>query len=164
MATIFRRNNSRYWWTYFTDRNGKRIGRSTGTEKKGEARDVANTLELKEKKAKRKMIPIQKEMADILYKAAVEANKAAFTVEKARGYLLEIYEIANHEALPSFTVGNWLEKWLTDKAANIKEKTMRRYSGSIRDIKKALGKNASLPLELFSTQHAKDLRAALIKT
>ncbi|MBR9758835.1 site-specific integrase [bacterium] len=163
MATIFRRNNSRYWWTYFTDRNGKRIGRSTGTEKKSEARDVANTLELEEKKAKRKMIPIQKEMADILYKAAVESNKGAFTVEKARSYLLEIYEIANHEALPSFTVGDWLEKWLTDKAANIKEKTMLRYSGSIRDIKKALGKNAQLPLELFSTQHAKDLREALIK-
>ena len=164
MATIFRRKTSRYWWTSFTDRNGKRIARSTGTEKKGEARDVANTLELEEKKAKRQMIPLQKEMADVLYKAAMEANKGSFTMEKARSYVMELYEIANHEELPSFTISEWLEKWLTEKASNIKAKTLTRYSGSIRDVKEALGKDEKLRLELFTTQHAKNLRERLIKT
>lgn len=164
MATLFRRKTSRFWWTAFTDRNGKRIARSTGTEKKGEARDVANTLELEEKKAKRQMLPLQKEMADVLYKAAMEANKGGFTMEKARSYLVELYEIANHEELPSFTMSEWLEKWLTEKSSNIKAKTLARYSGSIRDVKKALGKDAKLRLELFTTQHAKALREKLIKT
>lgn len=85
-------------------------------------------------------------------------------MEKARSYLVELYEIANHEELPSFTMSEWLEKWLTEKSSNIKAKTLARYSGSIRDVKKALGKDAKLRLELFTTQHAKALREKLIKT
>ena len=163
MATLFRHPKSRYWWTYFFDRTGKRIGRSTGKERKGEARDVANSLELVEKKAKREQLGLQQEMAEVINKAAIEAHKGTFTVEKARSFVMELYEIANHEELPSFTVNEWLEKWLSDKASNIKEKTMLRYSGSIRDVTKALGKIGNLPLELFTTQHAKNLRDTLIK-
>jgi integrase len=164
MATLFRHPKSRYWWTYFFDRTGKRIGRSTGKEKKREARDVANSLELVEKKAKREQLGFQQEMVKVVNKAAIEAHKGAFTVEKARSFVMELYEIANHEELPNFTVSEWLEKWLSDKSSDIKAKTILRYSGSIRDATAALGKMGYLPLELFTTQHAKNLRERLIKT
>ncbi|MDB4265142.1 site-specific integrase [bacterium] len=107
---------------------------------------------------------LQKEMVELLNRAAVEANKGIFTVEKARSYVMELYEIVNHEELPSFTVSEWLDKWLENKASDIKAKTMTRYAGSIRSVKKALGKDANLRLELFTTQHAQALRQKLIGT
>jgi len=163
MATLYRHPKSRYWWAFFFDRSGKRIRRSTGKVRKGEARDVANTLELEEKKAKHKRVTLQRELADIVARAALEANKGMFTVEKARGCVMEIYEVANHEELPDFTVGAWLRKWLEGKEAEVGKKTMDRYVGSVRDIEKTLGKQTKLRLELFTTQHAKGLREKLIK-
>lgn len=163
MATLFRHPKSRYWWTQFFDRNGKRISRSTGKTKKGEARDAAHSLEMEEKRAKQKQHVLQKEMLELFNRATVEANKGTFTVEKARSYVMELYQIANHEELPSFTVGEWLDKWLENKASDIKAKTMTRYTSSITSVKKALGKDANLRLELFTTQHAVALRQKLIK-
>lgn len=164
MATLIRHPKSRYWWTQFFDRNGKRISRSTGKVKKCEARDVAHSLEMEEKRAKQKQHGLQKEMLELFNRATVEANKGIFTVEKARSYVMELYQIVNHEELPSFTVGEWLDKWLENKASDIKAKTMMRYTGSITSVKKALGKDAKLRLELFTTQHALALRQKLVKT
>jgi len=163
MATLYRHPKSQYWWAYFFDRNGKRIRRSTGKTGKREARDVSNALELDEKKAKRKKGALQREMADIVSRAAVEANKGTFTLEKARNCVMELYQVANHEELPSFTVSQWLEKWLEAKEAEVGKKTITRYTGSIRAVTKALGKQAHLRLELFTTQHVKKLRERLIK-
>ena len=136
----------------------------TETANVSAARDVAHSLEMEEKRAKKKQNVLQKEMVDLLSRATIEANKGAFTVEKARRYVMELYEIVNHQELPSFTVGEWLDKWLENKASDIKAKTMTRYTGSISSVKKALGKDANLRLELFTTQHAQALRQKLIKT
>ncbi|BDS05416.1 hypothetical protein NT6N_04560 [Oceaniferula spumae] len=164
MATLFKRNNSPYWQTAYIDRRGDRLYRSTGKLKKTDARAVAAKWELEEKKGKVHELSLQTELAEIVARAAVDANKGSLTVDKARSYVMQLFEISNHEELPGYSLEGWLDKWLEDKAPSLKLKTLTRYKSSIRAVKKALGKNARLPLELFSTQHAKALRDKLDKT
>jgi len=164
MASLFRRSRSSYWQAAFTDRDGVRIYRSTGESKKTDARDRATAWELKEKKARLAQLDLQAEYTSIIEKAGVEANKGALTLDKARGLIQELYKAANHEELPDYTIGQWLDKWLKDVTPTIANKTVIRYTSSIKGIKKALGKKAGVKLQLFSTQHAKSIRSSLIKT
>jgi len=163
MATLYKRPASRYWVAVFQDRFDVRRYRSTGCLKKTEARDVASSWELAEKKAKKQQIGLQMEITDILNQAARLANKAELTIEKAQEFIMELYNFSNSEDLPSYTVGEWLDKWLDEKSKTIKQKTYNRYSGSVESVKKSLGKNVNLKLELFTAQHLKDMRTELIK-
>lgn len=163
MATFFKRENSPYWQTAYIDRHGKRLYRSTGEKKKTEARAIVAQWELEEHKGRKQQLSLQPGLADVVARASVDANKGSLTVDKARDFIIQLYEISNHEALPGYTVESWLDKWLVDKAPTLKAKSLRRYQSSIREVKKALGQNGGLPLELFSTQHAKALRDKLLK-
>lgn len=163
MATVFKRSRSPYWQAAFYDHQGRRVYRSTGEVKKTAAKDVAAEFELGEKKARKNAQEHQPEIAKLVAQAGVEAAKGTLGPEKARRLIAKIYKIANHSELPSFSISDWLDHWLSEKESNLKPKTFERYSGSIREIKKALGQKSSLSLTIFGPQHAKEVRSVLIK-
>lgn len=163
MATLFKRSRSPYWQAAFYDHQGRRVYRSTGETKKTAAKDVAAELELGEKKARRNAQEHQPEIAQLVAQAGMEATKGTLCPEKARKLIAKIYKIANHSELPSFSISDWLDHWLREKEPSLKPKTFERYSGSIREIKRALGQKVDLSLAIFGAQHAKEVRSYLIK-
>lgn len=160
MATIYRDKGKPQWYARFTNAEGKRISRATGTEKEREARRIANDMEAKEREKKAGAPHLPRNLASIVEAAAREAHAGELTLARAEELIERLHRIAN----PSFrvvTLDEHLAAWVKAQERNVSEKTGRIYRDMHRRVIAALGPRiASAPVGSLSKA---DIERALVK-
>lgn len=139
MASLRRLTNSPYWIACFTLPDGRRTQRSTGTSDKREAQRVAFQFE------------------DV----SSEARSGKFTEVRARKTIADIFALANKDALPSSTVGDFLESWLKRKHLEAGERTHVRYAAVVTDLREFLGARVKLDIAHLTAKEITKFRDTL---
>ncbi|MCW1887726.1 tyrosine-type recombinase/integrase [Luteolibacter flavescens] len=129
MATLYKRG--KLWWARWFDHTGKRVSKSTGTDKKREAASIAAEYEAKDRKKRKGVEELAPPMQRILDAAAIAANKGALTTAKAEEMLAEIRKLAN----PNFKVvslADQLTSWAAAQASRVSTSTATGYADMAR--------------------------------
>lgn len=136
MASLRKRPESPYWVACFTDPEGRRTQRSTGTTDRREAQRIANQFE----------------------DAAAEGRKRLLTEARARQVIADIYAVANRDTLPSSTVRSFFTSWLKRKELEAGEKTHVRYSVTVLQFLEFLGNRADKDLTYLAGRDIAEFR------
>lgn len=107
MASLWRRDKSRFWYACWTDEDGRRWKRSTKTTNRRDAQRLADTLE----EAGRRLIS-RGQAHRMLAEVFDDAGGSATTVEKfALGWLVDIKPTVSGSTFSSYKKGvaHWLE-------------------------------------------------------
>jgi integrase len=131
MATIFKRPNSPFWFACYSDRNGKTARRST----KSSDRPTANRMALEWERIEH------------------EAKSGQVTVATFQKVVAEVSERVIGESLPSQTVRQYLEEWLTSNVRKNSAATLERYRNTVKLFLVAIGPAADQPLRLLQPRH-----------
>lgn len=138
MATLYKKPNSPNWFAQFTDANGTRISRTTGTPLKREAEKIAGSLEAKERERKKDHSHLPPRFAVIVETAAREAHAGELTLARAEELVQRLHRLAN----PSFevvTLDGHLAAWVKTQERDVSKKTARIYWDMHRRIVAAVG-------------------------
>lgn len=138
MATLYRYEGKPQWYARFTNAEGKRVSRATGSESKREAREIANDLESKERAKRRGNPQLPLSYATVIETAAREAATGELTLARAEDLVRRLHQIAN----PSFRVvslNDHLAGWALAQGPHVTAKTSRVYSDMVRRIVAAVG-------------------------
>ncbi len=159
MATVFRKANSKIWYAQFYDPfTGRRVGKSTGKEKRREAEKVAADYEAAERKRFADE-NISKPLAQILEMAAREAEAGGLTAARAEEFLTRIRKKAD----PNFRVVSFsahVMGWINDQLPHVGTSAARCYRLAHTRITEALGRAAEMPVGEVTESH---LKAAFAK-
>src|SRR5881409_3207518 len=105
MASVVKRERSRYWTACFTNRDGRQLKRSTKTTDRNQALEIAIELERVERQAK----------------------QGALTTIQLRKVLNDVSEKVTGDNLIAPTVEVYLNDWLTGIGARNADATLERY-------------------------------------
>jgi integrase len=158
MATIYKRAESPFFYAAFTNGQGKRIYRSTGTRIKEEAQEITAKWVREAKRQKKDARDGQGEIADIVAKIGQLANKGELTELKAREAIIEIFEASSGQKMQLFTVEEWLKYWAGLHSKTESPSTTESRNRSIAHILEALGKNASKRLDLVTSGDLEEVK------
>lgn len=139
MASLRKRPASPYWVACYTDPDGKRTQRSTGTTDRREAQRIANHFE----------------------DAATEGRERLLTEVRARRVIADIYAMANRDTLPSTTIRDFFTSWLKRKELEAGEKTHIRYGVTLQQFLKFLGSRADKDLTHLNSRDVSAFRDEL---
>lgn len=139
MASLRKRPESPYWVACFTDPEGRRTQRSTGTTDRREAQRIANQFE----------------------DAAGEGRRRLLTEARARQVIADIYALANRDTLPSSTVRSFFSSWLKRKELEAGEKTHIRYGVTVMQFLEFLGSRADNDLTHLVSRDIAEFRDSL---
>jgi integrase len=146
MATLFKNSNSPIWRARYTDANGRRISKSTGTTLKREAEKIANGFEAEENDQRRKGSQLPKAFSGIVESAAREAAAGELSLARAEELVRRLHSLAN----PSFRVVSLeahLDAWVRSQEKHVENNTIRVYMDMKRRMIAALGsKIAAAPV------------------
>ena len=98
MASIFKRPRSPYFFCSFRNGDGRWLKKSTKQTDKKKALATCVSWEA----------------------AATSASKKALTTAQARRVFNELLEQSGDEPLESFTIGDWMAEWLTEKKNGVR--------------------------------------------
>lgn len=164
MATLYRYAGKPQWYARFKDANGKRVSRATGTEKKREARAIANDLEAKERDKQQGKSHLPHEYAVILESATREAVAGELTLARAEDLIRRLHQLSN----PDFRVVSLeahLADWVDRQRPHVSEKTARTYADMRRRVINAVGpKAAAAPVGEFTRDQVEKALAKIIRT
>lgn len=118
MASLRKKPNSRFWVACFTDQNGAQKQRSTGTIDRAEAIRIAITYE--------------------------DAYRRKMTEEQVRRAMNDVCEAINGRRFLTFTVSEFLSRWLARKQGETSDNTGDRYREVVRRFEKHLGPERAL--------------------
>jgi integrase len=126
MAFLWRHPKSKYWFARFTGENGQKINRSTRTEDRKRALEVALGWE----------------------HAASLARKGLLTQDRARSVVNELLErlSAGHDSLRLVPAREFFADWLAHKEATKSATTAARYQTTLELFLAHLGERAGKPL------------------
>ena len=157
MATTYRNPESKYWYARFTDRNGKRISRSTKEESRREAKRIAAELEAAEhRNAKNQDVPRLLQRA--VEMASLESQSGTLTLQRAEQLIRQMTQAANPNAVEA-NFRKFAASWLDAREPNIEESTWRTYSDAIKAGCKALGKKAEGPMRKIGIDEGEKIQA-----
>lgn len=159
MATLYKDKDNPNWFARFTDAQGKRISRSTGTPKKREAAQLAADMESKERDKKKGNPGLPSAFAAIVNAAAREAVAGELTLARAEELVHRLHRLAN----PDFRVvslDQHLSAWVKAQESHVEANTTRVYQDMHRRIIANVGpKVAKAPVgELTKDDVEKALR------
>src|SRR5262249_13834498 len=106
MASIRRKQNSKFWFACFNLPDGRRVQRSTKQTNRREAQKLADEFE--------------------------SAANGRITARQAQRVISDIYRRVTGEALPSSTVRDYFDSWLDQKKAETSMTTFSFYKGKAR--------------------------------
>ncbi|HWX22426.1 MAG TPA: tyrosine-type recombinase/integrase [Candidatus Binatia bacterium] len=139
MATVLKRNGSKYWCAVWRDAHGKQIWRSTKQTDRTKA--LADALDY--------------ERADKL------SGAGSFVEAQARKIVNDIMERAGTgDALRNPITADWLKDWIATKEAHKAASTAVRYKQIVDEFVKHLGNRARRPLSVIV---ARDIEGFLAK-
>lgn len=131
MASIHKRQRSRYYWAAWRDVNGRLFYRSTKQIDRSKALEFALSCERAEKLA----------------------GAGSLTETQARKIIEDIMErTGTGDVLRNPTVADWLNTWLENKQANRSEATGERYRHVVEGFTAHLGEKAKRPLNSLTTR------------
>jgi integrase len=113
MASLRKKQNSRFWVACFTDHNGVQRQRSTGAVAKSDAMKIALTYE--------------------------DAYRSKMTEEQVRRVMNDVCEHLNGRRFVTSTVGDFFARWLVRKVGETSDNTASRYHEVVRRFEKFLG-------------------------
>ena len=116
MAFLWKHPQSRYWYVRFTDLQGRRRNRSTGTSNRREALKIADSFE-----------------------AAAKKN---LTVRQIRKAMTELYQEVSGDALLSQSFRAFSVKWLAKKNGEVAVATLSFYKKTVDKFLQFLGSRA----------------------
>lgn len=138
MATVYKKPNSSRWYAQFTNAEGNRISRSTGTTKKREAEKIAEDLESEERKKSKGMPALPTAYADILNTATREAVAGELTLARAEELIQRLHRLSN----PDFRVvslNDHLGAWVKAQESHVEGNTTKVYQDMHRRVILAVG-------------------------
>lgn len=145
MASIHRQPGKPFWFCAFTDPEGKRRFKSTGTADKKEAEKIcagwARTAELGRSK---KLTP----------------DRARYIITDT---VDDLFRATNAESLPRATLRAWCETWLSRKKVETEPTTFIRYKRVTDQFIAHLGLRAEKDLESIRTADIAGFRDHLVK-
>jgi integrase len=98
MATVYLNNGSPYWFARFNNRSGKRISRTTRCVDKKEAKLIAASMELDERKAAQADPEIPKMLLRTVEIASLELRQGTLTVQRAEDLIRQMVRAATPDA------------------------------------------------------------------
>ena len=116
MAFLWKHPQSRYWYVRFTDLQGRRRNRSTGTSNRREALKIADSFE-----------------------AAAKKN---LTVRQIRKAMTELYQEVSGDALLAQSFRAFSVKWLAKKNGEVAAATLSFYKKTVDKFLQFLGSRA----------------------
>jgi integrase len=122
VASVRRKQNSKYWFACFTQPNGVRVQRSTKETDRKKAQRLADTFE--------------------------QATRTRITARQAQRIISEIFERVTGSSLPATTVRSYFESWLARKKPETAVSTHVFYSGKAHRFLSWLGERSEQ--QLFS--------------
>jgi integrase len=151
MATVFKRGKN--WSAQWYRRDGSRVAKTTGTDKKREAERIAATLEAADRKIEAKKDKHAASYEQILKEAATAAQEGRLSGLKAEEYMLRIRRVANPN-LKIPTLHETIDNWQRDMDKRVKASTSQGYKDMVKAVKAA---TKDCPLPDFSHEDAKKL-------
>jgi integrase len=130
------RGKSPYWIACYTDKDGRRLKRSTKLTAKSKALEMARALQ----------------------KASDEARRGALTEARTRELLSEVLQSVNGEGLRVFTVAEWFAHFVAQKKKSRSAKTGARHAQTMRDFIEFLGPKARLNIAAITSRDIASFR------
>ena len=124
MASVVRRDKSRYWTACFTDRDGRQLKRSTKTSDRAAALRIALDLERVER----------------------QARAGVLVTGQLQKVLNDVSENLTGDSLLVPSVEAYLNEWLEDVAVRNRPKTLISYRIAVKFFLEHLGPKAQRPL------------------
>ena len=126
MASVWKRENSKYWYACFTAPNGRRLKKSTGLKDRRQALKIAEELE--------------------------DAYRGKRAGKQLRKVFSEAHKDVTGKELPSTSLKDYTKTWISRKKGEIAESTLGAYKRSIASFLEWLGDRANDEIEDVDTQ------------
>lgn len=140
MASIYLHKNTGTYYAKYTNTDGKRVSKNTGTKKKREAKVIASGYEADERDNNRKAKAISPMFAPVIEQAAREAANGELTMAKAQQHIKRIFEIAHPDQVDT-TLEKYWTRWIADQKRHVSPETYNGYNDDLALFAKALGKS-----------------------
>lgn len=132
MASIVRRQKSRFWTACFTSRDGRQLKRSTKTEDKNQATEIAIEFERLERRA----------------------MQGTLTATQIKKVFNDVSEKVTGDTLIAPATESYLNEWLEAVRARATSATMERYKHSVKLFLASLGDKAQKPVTSVTPKDA----------
>lgn len=163
MSTVYKRKQSPFYYSAFTDANGKRTYRSTGATDKDEAKEIAGRWGRESKEERLQSKGEKRELGNIIVRVQQLGNRGELTEAKAREAISEIYRLTTGKKLEFYTLREWLEQWkgLHSKTESTSSTTGRNRS--VVHILEALGRTGEKRIDLITPEDLERVKTWLGK-
>ncbi len=142
MASIVRREKSRFWTACYTSRDGRQLKRSTKTTDKNQALEIALEFERVERRA----------------------MQGALTATQIKKVLNDVSEKVTGDTLIAPTTETYLHEWLEGVGARATPATVERYGHTVKLFLAHLGAKAQKPITAVTPHDAEAFLTARLKT
>lgn len=142
MGSLWKRDNSPYWFCCYRDASGKRVKKSTKLKDRRKAMRVCIELE----------------------EAAHKAAQGRLTESMARKLISELVEQSTGDEMQFYTLKEWCDEWMLQKKTTSSPATAIRYEAVLRNFSNYLGKRASLNLAHITPSDIRKFRDAQLET
>jgi integrase len=132
MASIVKREKSRFWIACFTDRDGRQLKRSTKSTDRRQALEIALELE----------------------RVGRQARQGVLTTTQLKKVLNDVSERVTGDSLIAPTVEAYLNDWLDGVTARATAATVERYKNSVKLFLANLGAKAQKPVTAVTAKDA----------
>jgi integrase len=130
MASIHKREKSKYWIASYTDRNGRQLKKSTKTTDKNQATEIAIEFERLERRA----------LAGTL------------TSNQIKKVFNDVTQKVTGDTLIAPATGDYLNEWLQGVRVRTKPATFERYNLSVKLFLASLGDKAKKPISTVTSR------------
>lgn len=153
MASLWKRENSPFWFCCYTNAEGQRLKKTT--------KITVKPLPGEKRKDGKDKAPADKRREALEFCLAIEraengAKAGTLTEQAAKKIIAEIVERTSGEVLHDHTAEGWLNEWSAGKADTKSPATAERYAQVTREFLALLGGRAKLSLAHITP---KDIRA-----
>src|SRR5436190_7435157 len=124
MASVVKREKSRFWTACFTSRDGRQLKRSTKTTDRNQALEIAIELERVER----------------------QANQGTLTTNQLKKVLNDVSEKVTGDSLIAPSTEAYLNEWLDGVETRSTRATLERYKNSVKLFIANLGDKAQKPI------------------
>lgn len=134
MASVVKRDRSRFWTACFTDRSGRQLKRSTKTTDRNQALTIAVEFERIER----------------------QARAGHLTTVQIQKVFNDVAEKVNGETILAPTTETYLEDWLKLVRARNAARTTERYTKTVALFLQSIGAKATGPVTAITPKHVEE--------
>jgi len=158
MASIYKKKGTKNLYCCYCDADGRRVHRSTGKAKRGDALREAMKWEDDE----RKIMTAEDEDARVIYALVAEAGdlaaKGGLTLDKARDLVGRMMVVKGLDAPEYYTVRGWMAEWIEQKEGSASESSMKTYRHAVTKFVGSLKDAADRGLEHLTDKDIRTFR------